>query len=409
MRVTIVGINYWPEPTGIAPYTTGLAEGLTAKGWDVRVVTAYPHYPAWKISQGYIGTRITETISHVSVKRSRHYVPAQPSGATRLLMELSFGVKSILTNWGKPELIILVSPALFSVAIAQMRSRLSGRRIPVIVWVQDIYTRGVEETGALGPGGAGVVKRLESRVLRKADKVVVIHDRFRRYLIETLGVEDSNIEVVRNWTHIEPTQPDRQAFRALFGWGNELVVLHAGNMGAKQALENVVAAARLADEAESHIRFVLLGNGNQRRRLEALALDVVRLDFMESLDDETFQGAMVAADILLVNEKSGLSEMAVPSKLTSYFASGRPVIAVTDEGSITAEEIAAASAGVRVDTDDPAALVREALALGADSARGEALGANGMVFQALVLSKNAAISQYAEIITRLALKKPLSK
>ena len=408
-RVTIVGINYWPEPTGNAPYTSGLAEELAAIGREVHVVTAFPHYPAWKISPGYNGLRIVETISGVVVRRSQPYVPSRPAGVRRLLMELHFGFTSIFTKWSAPEAIILVSPALFAVAVAQVRARVFHPRVPVIVWVQDIYTRGVRETGVTGSSGTSIVKRIESAVLRRADTVVVIHDRFQRYLVESLGVDDSKVEVVRNWTHISPNRPDRAAFREKFGWGDEIVVLHAGNIGAKQSLENVVEAARFADENGSHIRFVLLGDGNQRKRLQHLARDVVKLDFLDSLDDESFQGAMAAADILLVNEKAGLSEMAVPSKLTSYFASGRPVIAVTDEGSITAEEIAAASAGIRVDTDDPAALVREALALGGDLARGEAFGANGMAFQELVLSKNAAISQYAEIITRLALKKPLSK
>ena len=408
-RVTIVGMHYSPELTGNAPYTSGLAEGLAAIGRQVQVVTAFPHYPAWQISPGYRGFRITETIAGVFVRRNRPYIPSRPTGVRRLLMELHFGFTSILTKWNKPEAIILVSPALFAVAIAQIRARVFHPRVPVIVWVQDIYTRGVEETGITGSSGTNIVRLIESAVFRRADVVVVVHDRFRRYLVESLGVDGSKIDTVRNWTHISPSRPDRTKFRDLFDWGDEVVVLHAGNMGAKQSLENVVEAARLADANGSHIRFVLLGDGNQRRRLQQLADGVVKLDFLDPLDDEGFQGAMAAADILLVNEKAGLSDMAVPSKLTSYFASGRPVIAVTDEGSITAEEIAAASAGVRVDTDDPAALVREALVLGNNVARAEALGRNGSAFQARVLSENSAISQYAEIITRLALKKPLSK
>jgi glycosyltransferase involved in cell wall biosynthesis len=324
-------------------------------------------------------------------------------------MELSFGFNSVFSKWGSPDSIILVSPALFAVAIAQVRARLFHPEIPVIVWVQDIYTRGVEETGAMGPGGASVIRSIESAVLRRADTVVVIHDRFRRYLVESLGVEGSRVEVVRNWTHISLDRPDRATYRELFGWGDEVVVLHAGNMGAKQALGNVVEAARLADEEASHIRFVLLGDGNQRRLLEELADGIVKIDFLDSLNDESFRGAMAAADVLLVNEKPGLSDMAVPSKLTSYFASGRPVIAVTDEGSITAEEIAAASAGIRVDTDDPAALVREALALGRNAALAEALGRNGAEFQTLELSENVAISQYAKILARLVSAKGGSK
>ena len=42
MKIKIVGINYLPELTGIAPYPTGMAEGLAAYGHNVNVVTE-PH------------------------------------------------------------------------------------------------------------------------------------------------------------------------------------------------------------------------------------------------------------------------------------------------------------------------------------------------------------------------------
>ena len=401
-RTTIVGLNYVPEPTGIAPYTAGLAAGLVADGKQVRVVTSYPHYPAWEIADGYEGRRLRESIDGVPVTRLRPYVTKNPSGVKRLLLEIQFGLKAVFTPWGHPDVVILVSPALFSTAIIQLRALLTPRRPSIVVWVQDIYSLGVAETGAMGGGGASMMKRVEGHVLRKADRVVVIHDRFKQVLVSSLDVRPGVIEVVRNWTHLKPMNVDRKFYRGKFGWGSEIVVLHAGNMGAKQALENVVEAARAGDVRASNVRFVLLGNGNQRGALEVLAQGVTRLDFMNSLDDEDFQGAMAAADILLVNEKPGVTEMAVPSKLTSYFSAQRPVIVATDAGSITAEEIETAGAGVRVDAGDPIALLEAALELGSDVDRANEFGRNGAAFQSRVLSSGAAIARYAEIISTLA-------
>jgi colanic acid biosynthesis glycosyl transferase WcaI len=42
MHVLIIGINYRPEPTGIGPYTAGLAEHLAARGEEVTVLTGLP-------------------------------------------------------------------------------------------------------------------------------------------------------------------------------------------------------------------------------------------------------------------------------------------------------------------------------------------------------------------------------
>lgn len=393
-RVTILGINYWPEPSGIAPYTSGLAVGLAETGWDVTAVTSYPHYPDWKVSVEYDGRRISETLDGVNVHRRRSFIPRRPHGIFRLIMELSFGLVSTFAPWDRPSSIVMVSPALFSVAIAQFRARLFHRNAPVTVWVQDIYSLGVTETGVLGSFGAKVMQFIESRVLRNADSVVVIHERFRSYLVDHLAVDESKVIVVRNWTHTDPTFFDKRTSREKFLWRNEVVVLHAGNLGAKQALENVVEAARLADELGTDIRFVLLGNGNQRDRLLSLAKGISRIEFLDSLDEPGFQMALAAADVLLVHEKAGLTEMAVPSKLTSYFASGTPVLAVTDKGSITAGEIEASKAGVRVDTDDPMALIAAAMTLGEDSTSSRIYGENGIRYGMANLSRANAVAQY---------------
>jgi len=401
-RITIVGLNYIPEPTGIAPYTSGLASGLVSNGEEVQVITAYPHYPSWEIAKGYVGRQIRERLGNVEVLRLRPHITKNPSGVQRLLLEIHFGLRVAFSSWGQPEVVILVSPALFSTAIAQARARLMPRRPSVVVWVQDIYSLGVAETGAMGGGGASIMMRFESYVLRRAEKVVVIHERFKQVLARQLKVRTERIEVVRNWTHLTPTLVDRERYREKFGWGDEIIVLHAGNMGAKQALENVIDAARLADKEAANVRFVLLGDGNQRASLVTSARGVSRVTFMKSLSDEDFQGAMAAADILLVNEKPGVKEMAVPSKLTSYFSTGRPVIVATDAGSITAEEIATARAGVRIDAGDPAELLRIALDLGLDKRAADEFGRNGAEFQRKVLSADAAITQFSVIISRLA-------
>ena len=52
-KVLLVGINYAPEPTGIAPYTTGLAKALARYADEVRVLTGRPHYPHWTVPALY--------------------------------------------------------------------------------------------------------------------------------------------------------------------------------------------------------------------------------------------------------------------------------------------------------------------------------------------------------------------
>lgn len=394
LRILVVGLNFEPEVSGIAPYTSGLAHGLTARGHDVEVVTGYPHYPQWHVHDGYAGATMSEDLGGIRTRRLRHFVPDRPTTARRIRMELDFGLRAVACRWGQPEVVVLVSPALVSSMLVAWRARRAG--IPVVTWVQDIYTLGVEQAGdgRLKP----LVQTIESRLLEHSSRVVVIHDRFRHYLQTQLAVR-SDVDVVRNWSHVEQAPAfDRAAVRRKHGWAeHEYVVLHAGNMGAKQGLENVVRASRIASDRRLPIRFVLLGDGLRRRDLEALDPND-RLQFIDPLPDGDFEQALGAADALLVNELPGLTEMSVPSKLTTYWSTGRPVIAAADVRSTTAEEIAVSRAGVLVLPNEPEVLIDAVEGLAADPELGIRLADAGKRFRHEHLSPDSCIDAFEAVL-----------
>ena len=85
MNLFVIGMNYAPEHTGIAPYTTELCEDLTRRGHCVTVATTFPHYPEWKIHAGYEGKRaLTEFQNGVRVKRRAVYLPKRTSRSCRM-------------------------------------------------------------------------------------------------------------------------------------------------------------------------------------------------------------------------------------------------------------------------------------------------------------------------------------
>jgi colanic acid biosynthesis glycosyl transferase WcaI len=403
LRILVVGLNYSPEPTGIAPYTSALAEGLNELGHSVAVKTTHPHYPDWTIRSGYGRWSQDEKIAGVRVQRLLHYVPRKPSSLRRVFSELSFGVRAASSRWGRPDLVILVSPALFASAVATLKMRTVLRGVPHIVWVQDIYGLGVAETGVAGRRVANLISSLESKVMRSASGVAVIHERFADHLEKRLGVPPTHIRVVRNWTHLERLDlPGREKTRMSLGWGSGLTVaLHAGNMGKKQGLENIVEAARLAEERGENVRFVLLGRGNQREKIEFLASGLKNIQFIDPLPDMEYQAAMAAADALIVNEKPGVAEMAVPSKLTSYFSTGLPVIAATDLGSVTAAEVESSGGGLRVNAGEPTALLDATVRIKENPAEAKAMGSRGLEFRETVLTETAAIESFNKWISSL--------
>lgn len=405
-RVLVLGLNYPPERTGISPYTGSMARGLARRGFVTHVMTTHPHYPDWKVQTGYGQWSRSEQIDGVDVTRLKHYVPSKPKGLLRALSELSFGARVATQDWGSTDAIVVVSPALISSLLGAVRAKLTHRKTPLIVWVQDLYTLGMVETGQASGFSVWAMKALEAWLLRRADRVVVIHDRFARRVAADFGVWPHRIEVVRNWTHLGTTpEIDVAKAREGFGWApDETVVLHAGNMGVKQGLDNVIDAACLAAERGERVRFVLLGAGSELTRLKAAGAGIPTLQFMSPLDDGEFAAALGSADCLLVNELPGVSEMAVPSKLTSYFAAGKPVVAATDVAGITAEEIRNADAGVVVPAGDPAALLEAVGSLAGNPDDSRHLGANGRHYRCTVLNEESAINSFTEMLTRLIVR-----
>ena len=78
MRVVVVGINYPPEVAGIAPQTAALCRHLAARGDDVLMLTARPHYPAWRVSNGFRRQRfIREKREGVRILRLPSFIPTR--------------------------------------------------------------------------------------------------------------------------------------------------------------------------------------------------------------------------------------------------------------------------------------------------------------------------------------------
>jgi colanic acid biosynthesis glycosyl transferase WcaI len=389
-KVLILGLNYTPEHTGIAPYTTGIAHGLS-RDYDVQVVTAHPHYPAWEISDGYGAWRQEELHEGVAVLRLRHYVPANPTGPTRVFSEISFAVRAHAARVQRADVVLSISPALLPVLSARSLANRWG--VPLGLVVQDLYSRAMVEVGLLGGRSRGPATRLESHVLRGADGLVAIHDRFATTMVDHLGVDPKLITVIPNWSHVQAPHGRRDETRRRLGWEGQTVVLHAGNMGAKQGLEHVIDAAALADQSEDRLKIVLMGNGNQRGDLERRAKGSRSIDIIDGVPESEFTDVLAAADVLLLHERPGLVEMCVPSKLTSYFAAGRPVLAATNQRSAAAHEINVSGAGIVVDPGDPAALLTALRSLAVAPSIAQ-MGQLGQDYAKERLSEDAALDAY---------------
>ncbi|MGV9349494.1 glycosyltransferase [Streptomyces spiralis] len=392
----MVSTNYAPEHTGIGPYATQLAEHWAARGADTHVLAGMPHYPSWRLDPEYAGFwRTTESRGGVTVHRRRHTVPARQTALRRALFEASLLAHQLAAppRMPRPHAVVAQMPSLAgAVAAARIARR---HRVPFVPVVQDLMGAAAAQSGISGGDkAAAVAARAERYALGRAALVGVIHDSFRPR-VEAMGVDPGRIRLVPNWSHVARPSRPRAETRARLGWPEDRqVVLHSGNMGLKQGLEVLVEAARL----DPGVDVVLMGDGNQRAALQERARDLPNLRFLPPAAEADFPDVLAAADVLAVTQRASVLDMSVPSKLTSYFAAGRPVIAsVADEGG-TADEVRRSGAGVLVPPEDPAALLKALKDLAADPEAADRLGARGPAYVDERLSRAAGLGRLDDLL-----------
>jgi colanic acid biosynthesis glycosyl transferase WcaI len=407
MRILILGINYFPECTSVAPFTTGLSEHLAAQGHTVQVVTAFPYYPEWRIWKEYRGRMTLKEIhGGVEIRRVRHFIPRRPSAlAGRLLHDFSFTAAALAAGLAADpcDLIYCSSPPPALALAAWALSRVRG--IPYIIKLTDLASDAALATGILREGIlVRSARALEKLIYRHAQAIVCLCESFREKLTET-GIPAERLRVIPDWGDTEAIRPVASdgSFRDAHHIAAEkFVILHTGNMGKKQDLLNVVRAATLSKDDPNPL-WVIVGEGEER----ALVASAIRDSGLGNLLLLPLQPAAAlgqvyaGADVLLLNQKAAVKDAVIPSKLLTYMAAGRPVLCAAHSDSVASGLIRDAGCGVVIRPEDPAALVAGVLALRANRPLGSAMGANGRRYAEKNYNRAGVLAAYDQFFRSL--------
>lgn len=380
-KVLIIATNFWPEPTGIAVYTTDLAELLYGQGHSVSVLTSLPHYPWWKVPEKY--SHLVEGINThngVSVIRAKHLIPPRMDAIMRMTFEgsLWWNLRRVSKNLSSNDFDVVIS------VIPTLAAGISGRKIarkldiPFGVIVQDLSGVGARQSGL--HGGAlisKVAQAVEKSVLNAAKSVVVVSPAMQE-VVKSLGVEEFRIRKIFNYSARQIVSFDREKARRQFGWStHDFIVIYTGNMGAKQYLQSVVKAASFI-ATKPGIKIYLVGHGNQESKLKAICFGKSNIGVLPAVEDSDYSTLLSAADLLLINERSTQLEMSLPSKLTSYLFSQRPVVAAVPKNGATWQFLQGIAE--LVDAGKPELLAQAIEELSRNAEKRSQLASNGLQF-----------------------------
>src|ERR1700730_1369093 len=344
MRILIHTINFAPEPTSTGKYTGDMAEWLATQGHEIRIVTTPPHYPQWRVFDGYSSWRFSRekqtltagTPGTLEVFRCPVWIPRVPRGWKRILHLTSFSLSSWPAmlrqiRW-KPDVVILVAPTLLCIPRVLGVARLSG----AVAWLH-VHDFEVDVAFQLGDFSSRRLRQslevLERFVLRKFDRISTISVRMVDRL-SAKGVDPAHAVLFPNWVDtsvIYPMSAPSPLRQELGIPSRAVVALYSGNMGKKQGLELLIEASRkLASRTD--MQFVFCGDGSYRETFVQMTRNARNVIILPLQPAERLNHLLNLADIHLLPQVAGAADLMMPSKLTGMMSSGRPTVATASPG-----------------------------------------------------------------------------
>jgi colanic acid biosynthesis glycosyl transferase WcaI len=294
---------------------------------------------------------------------------------------------------GKPDVVVSVTPSFPALLPGLMNTR--ARRVPWLLWVQDILPDGAATTGYLENDGIGyrLSRRLETGSYRNARHIIVLSESFRTNLLAK-GVPSEKISLAYNPATIPP------------GSGSVIRgdipgpprILCMGNIGKSQGLDQVVRAFEADPRlAELGAEFALAGAGVAEDEVrEAITTDRVKM--LGVLGPEELQKEIDRSHLGAVTQTYAGGEFNVPSKLMNYLSAGLPVVASVRPGSEAGRIVQEAGAGWVSDSANLTGFTDSIVEAMADRTRLNECSDAGVEFARRNLTPDALVDRFIPLL-----------
>lgn len=367
--ILLIGYNFNPEPTGIGKYSGEMISWLGAKGYNCTVITTYPYYPFWKVQEPYYNRRFWYTTEHqevssggqIKVHRCPIYVPENPTGMKRILLDISFFISATL------QVIRLIPGKKFDFVITVVPSFQFGllgifykmfRKSKFLYHIQDMQIEAARELNLISSDKIinGLLK-IENYIFKHADYISTISVGMAEKIREKSHKE---IYLLANWVNLDFFKPldDKLILKNEFGFeATDKVILYSGAMGEKQGLELIINSAEALKEIKN-LKFLICGSGPYSKKLISLAnaLNLDNVKFLPLQPPSEFNKILNMADVHLVIQKSKASDLVMPSKLTTILAVGGLAVITANKGSDLHNLISKHNIGLLIEADNQHAL-----------------------------------------------------
>ncbi|MDR1847346.1 MAG: glycosyltransferase family 4 protein [Bacteroidales bacterium] len=409
MKLLILTQYFPPEVGAPQARLSEIARRLHDKGMEVSVLTSMPNYPQMRIHEAYKGKRFCkEHWNGITVYRTYIYVHENKAIIRRLLNYFSFVLSSlwygVFKIKGKYDVILVESPPLFLGLSGYLLSRY--RRAKLVFNVSDLWPESAEKLGLIrNKFLLRMAACLESFCYRKSVMVsgqtqgIVnnISNRFPGVKVHWLknGIDISKYAIEENDNGLSLRGNNDLSSR-------DFILLYGGIIGYAQGLDVILQTADIL-RYKTDIKFVLLGNGPEKSRLEALKteMNLTNVFFYDAVAKHQMRQIIKEVDAGLVPlRRLDLFKGAIPSKIFEYLALEKPIL-LGVEGEAEDLFIKQGKSGLAFEPDNAKDLSDKILLLYNNKEEAKKMGERGKEYAKINFSLDNIVNELYEKLIEL--------
>jgi colanic acid biosynthesis glycosyl transferase WcaI len=382
MKILVSSINFHPDHSGIALYSTDLPVFFSEHGHQVTMVTGFSYYPKWEKRPEDRGRLFqTDQYKGVKVLRGYLYVPRHVTTFKRIVHELSF-VFFAMVNFlraGRQDCIVILSPPLLLGVVGVVFKWFWGAQM--VFHIQDLQPDAALSLGMVKPGLLmRTLQRIESFIYKHSTWVATITQGMRDRLL-VKGVPSERLGLYHNWIDVAEASSKNSTGRFVAKHPEvkgKFLVTYAGNVGIKQGVDVLVKAAELLQD-DPRFHLFIIGEGADRPRLMAIAESkrLRNLTFLPFLSSSEYFEMLGDIHLSFVAQKEKTGNVFFPSKLLGIMAMSKPLLISADLESELGTTVSNRNFGIVVAAGDAMGVADGIRRLGSDLAFCERLGRQG--------------------------------
>jgi glycosyltransferase involved in cell wall biosynthesis len=372
----------------------------------ITVLTAMPNYPQYEIYAAYKGKRyVKEEMNGLEIHRSSIYVSKSKSIINRLRNYFSFVFSSAWVGYrklGDFDFLLCESPPLFLGYSALFLAK--RKKAKLIFNVSDLWPESAEKLGVVtNTYLLNLAYKLEAKLYKRS----VLITGQTQGICKNINARFPSVKTY--WlpngvdlSYYNPELPSNTDWRAKHGFATtDMLFLYAGIIGIAQGLEVILKAAKLVKQ-HTHIKFIVLGSGPEKKRLMTLKNEwqLNNVKFIDAVTKTEMPDVLKAVNASIIPlRKLDLFLGAIPSKLFETLSMEIPVLLGVD-GEARELFIKQGNCGLFFEPENEKDLVTCIEQLDTNSALAKQLGKNGRIFVQQYFNRDVIAQKlYTEIKT----------